>query len=568
MKQYKNEWLIALLGGLLFIPFLGNVSLFDWDEINFAESAREMLITGDYFKVQINFKTFWEKPPFFFWMQVICMKIFGVNEFAARLPNALVGIITLVVIYRIGKKLVSEQFGFIWVLTYVGSFLPHFYFRSGIIDPTFNLFIFLSIYFWARQTEARKQGWSGNDIYFAGFFGGMATLTKGPVGVLIVGLAVVVYWMYQRQWKAIAIVDILKYAAVVFVVSFAWFGVEFVKNGPYFLQEFIVYQIRLFQTQDAGHGGPFYYHAIVLFLGCFPVSIFAIQGLFRKTENEVLKHYLVWIKISFWVVLVLFSIVNTKIVHYSSFCYFPLTFIGAWIIQEQLKKGEAYSKKWVGFLFTLIGGVLAAVFILLPLAMAHKAQWMKISFILDIRQNDPFTWSNLQAPVQWQGYEWIAGITLYAGLLLFGLYAKKNAFRAIVFLFVGVLISIELVLPLVVPRVEEISQKEAIDFYKSIAKEDKYVYVHGYKSYAHYFYANMQPEANPFAEDLNWLLNGEIDKTVYIVTKVATDADNEIKGHPNLERIGGEYGFIFYRRFPQTKKTTDGLAESWYPERR
>src|SRR6266581_1662677 len=100
MKQYKNEWLIALLGGLLFIPFLGNVGLFDWDEINFAESAREMLITGDYFKVQINFKTFWEKPPFFFWMQVICMKIFGVNEFAARLPNALIGMVTLVVIYR------------------------------------------------------------------------------------------------------------------------------------------------------------------------------------------------------------------------------------------------------------------------------------------------------------------------------------------------------------------------------------------------------------------------------------------------------------------------------------
>jgi hypothetical protein len=153
-------------------------------------------------------------------------------------------------------------------------------------------------------------------------------------------------------------------------------------------------------------------------------------------------------------------------------------------------------------------------------------------------------------------------------LLLFGIYAKKNAFRAILCLFVGVLLTIELVLPLVVPRVEEISQKEAIDFYKSIAQEDKYVYVHGYKSYAHYFYANMQPEANPLAEDLNWLLNGDIDKTVYIVTKVASDADNEIKGHPNLQRIGGEYGFIFYRRAPHTKKTTDGLAESWYPERR
>lgn len=568
MKQYKNEWLIALLGALLFIPFLGNVGLFDWDEINFAESAREMIITGDYFKVQINFKTFWEKPPFFFWMQVICMKIFGINEFAARLPNALIGIVTLVVIYRIGKKLVNEQFGFIWVLTYVGSFLPHFYFRSGIIDPTFNLFIFLSIYYWAKQTGARQKGESSHAIYWAGFFGGMATLTKGPVGVLIVGLVVLLVWIFERRWKAIEVVDILKYAAVVLVVSFAWFGVEFVKNGPYFMQEFIVYQIRLFQTQDAGHGGPFYYHALVLFLGCFPVSIFAIQGLLKKSDDEVLRHYLLWIKTSFWVVLILFSIVNTKIVHYSSFCYFPITFIGAWVIQEQLKKGEAYSKKWIGLVFTFIGGILAAVFILLPLAMSHKELWMNSSFLQDLRAKDPFTWSNLQAPVQWKGYEWIGGISLYAGLLLFSIYAKRNAFRAILALFVGALITIELVLPLVVPRVEEISQKEAIDFYKSIAKEDKYVFVVGYKSYAHYFYANMQPQTNPRANDFDWLIGGDIDKPVYFITKVGTDESNWLKDNPNLERIGGQYGFIFYRRLPHTKKTTDGLAESWYPERR
>jgi 4-amino-4-deoxy-L-arabinose transferase-like glycosyltransferase len=58
------------------------------DEINFAESAREMIVTGDYSKVQINFNPFWEKPPLFIWMQVLSMKIFGINEFAARFPNA------------------------------------------------------------------------------------------------------------------------------------------------------------------------------------------------------------------------------------------------------------------------------------------------------------------------------------------------------------------------------------------------------------------------------------------------------------------------------------------------
>ena len=67
----RDHGLIILLGAIFFLPFLGSVHLFDWDEINFAESAREMLVSGDWWRVQINFEPFWEKPPLFFWMQAI-----------------------------------------------------------------------------------------------------------------------------------------------------------------------------------------------------------------------------------------------------------------------------------------------------------------------------------------------------------------------------------------------------------------------------------------------------------------------------------------------------------------
>ena len=147
-KVDKNYLLIALASLLLYVPFLGRVHLFDWDEVNFAEAAREMIATGNYLKVQINFLPFWEKPPLFIWMQVLSMKVFGVNEFAARFPNAMVGVVTLLtLIYHIVKKLFDKRMGLWWVLAYAGSILPQLYFKSGIIDPTFNLFIFTSIYF-------------------------------------------------------------------------------------------------------------------------------------------------------------------------------------------------------------------------------------------------------------------------------------------------------------------------------------------------------------------------------------------------------------------------------------
>ena len=94
MKNIKleNPWVIAFLAVAFFVPYLGQTHLFDWDEINFAESAREMLVSGNYLRVQVDFQPFWEKPPLFFWLQALSMKVFGINEFAARFPNVVVGV--------------------------------------------------------------------------------------------------------------------------------------------------------------------------------------------------------------------------------------------------------------------------------------------------------------------------------------------------------------------------------------------------------------------------------------------------------------------------------------------
>src|ERR1700743_2323283 len=103
--------LITVLAALLFIPFLGRVHLFDWDEINFAECSREMIKLHDYTRVYVDYKTFWEKPPMFFWMQSTAMKVFGVTEFAARFPNAICGIVTLIAVFFCGSRLSARKVG-------------------------------------------------------------------------------------------------------------------------------------------------------------------------------------------------------------------------------------------------------------------------------------------------------------------------------------------------------------------------------------------------------------------------------------------------------------------------
>ena len=145
---YKRIWVylgIIAFTALFVMPFLGSVHLFDSDEAKYAESAREMLVTGDYLTVQIDYEPFPEKPPLFFWLQAISMKIFGINEFAARFPNIICGFASLILLYYLGRQLYGHRFGLLWILSYGSAILPVFFFKSGIIDPWFNLVIFLSI---------------------------------------------------------------------------------------------------------------------------------------------------------------------------------------------------------------------------------------------------------------------------------------------------------------------------------------------------------------------------------------------------------------------------------------
>src|SRR4051812_7527827 len=188
IRQFPTQFFLLLIGILLFVPFIGHVHLFDWDEINFAESAREMLLTHNYRMVQINFQPFYEKPPLFIWLQALSMSYFGVNEFAARLPNAICGIITMLVVFNVGRYVFKSQMGVLWALLFGCSLLPQVYFRSGIIDPVFNLFIFLGIFFIYKlslqndfedsKTRRRNRRWN---LLLSALFIGLATLTKGPV---------------------------------------------------------------------------------------------------------------------------------------------------------------------------------------------------------------------------------------------------------------------------------------------------------------------------------------------------------------------------------------------------
>lgn len=567
-KDKINISLIVLISSILFIPFLGASHLFDWDEINFAECAREMIVTGNYSQVQINFQAFWEKPPLFIWMQALSMKAFGVNEFAARFPNAICGILTLVSIYLIGRKIYDRKFALTWVSIYASSFLTFFYFKSGIIDPWFNLFIFIAIYNALLFTNNPSSKESYKQVLLAGAAIGLAVLTKGPVGLLIFGLTVGIFVLIKRLRDVGTIKHLLLFSLSFVVFGFGWFIIEILKGNGELVKEFIDYQIRLFNTKDSGHGGFLLYHFVILLVGCFPASIFFLQS-HKKSEGDTpfQKHSKRWMILLFWVVLILFTIVKTKIVHYSSMCWFPLTYLSAYSIYK-LQSGETNFKKWVTTTGMVLSILLGIVFTVLPLIDVIKPALIKSQII-----GDKFAIENLKADGGWLGFEWIIGL-LFLLISTYTFYQfKKGKTKFIQPLLFVSLFTIFTFSILVVPKVERYTQGAAIDFYKTLKGKDCYLETAGFKSYAYLFYADKQPQLNTpemlkFTKEIGereakegvydpmisfsrycviYMLDNKLTKDGYLVIKFM-DEEDFAKRYPNYKKMYGKNGFVFLKK--------------------
>lgn len=541
MRKLPAETLIVLGAALLFVPFLGATHLFDWDEINFAEASREMLVTRNYAIPQIAFEPFWEKPPLFFWLQALCMNVFGINEFAARLPNAACGVLTLLLLYRFGKKLVNESFGWMWVAVYAGSLLPQLYFKSGIIDPWFNLFIFLAVHHLAAYSDVRAAR-PLKRIVLAGLFTGLAVMTKGPVALLIAGLCYGVFAISTRFRAFMKPLHILLFLAVTAAAGGLWFAALALNGQQHIITEFILYQVRLFQTEDAGHGGPFFYHFIILLVGCFPAAALSLLSMRTgRRVNETPRHFHRWMMILFWVTLLLFSVVKTKIVHYSSLCYFPLTYLAA-VSFYHLYRRKWRLPAWTAWLQAVTGLLLS----LLILAVTFIDQ-IKPYLLQPGRVKDEFARANLQAQVVWSGWEKLPGLIILAGVLFFVFRAQKDIRNALVGLFLAALVGINLTIVFITPKVEPYSQGAAVEFYQSKRGENAVVEPLRFKSYAHLFYTQRPPQFTRSLADSIKRFNTRPDIPVYYVGKIQNKEENS-REVPGLQILYEKNGFVFYRR--------------------
>ncbi len=540
IKPYMIMLLILLYGLIFLLPFAGSTHLFDWDEIIFAEAAREMIVSGNYLTVTINYAPFWEKPPGFIWMQVISMKLFGINEFAARFPNVLSGIITLIFIYLAGRKLHGDRFGLLWTLSFGTAILPFFYFRTGIIDPWFNLFIFMGftffIFYLAHERFKRRH----LNVGLSAFFLGLAVLTKGPVAVLIFAISFFVYLLWVRGRISVRFYHVALFMFVLIVTGGSWFLVAVLSGNMQVVADFIQYQAGLFSSEFAGHGGFPGFHFVILLFGVFPASVLMLKGFPRKKEEEgVAQMFRTWMYILLFLVLILFTIVRTKLVHYSSLAYYPTTFIAAWVMHNWLERRVEIGR-WQIALLGVVGALLVLMTFLVPMLL----QFPDAIAERFAERMSPYTAGLLGTEAGWGITAYIPSVILLAGLIFsLGRISRRDR-RGLYILHSAVALFTYASILLFVPKIERMVQQPAINFIKSHAGPDERVVNLGSRSFAPYFYGKWMPGDMPpgIGVDLQEVFKEK--EPVYVVMR-ADRSEKVFAKYPGLVRLGAEGGFVF-----------------------
>ncbi len=379
-KSLKIFLFLAILVNFYFTLFL--TPLFNLDEGAFSEATREMLLNHNFITTYLNGELRFAKPILIYWLQALSVSVFGLNEFALRLPSAVAATVWAYVIYWFAKRAFDEKTGITAAFLMVTTLQIGLIAKAAIADSLLNMFIALSMlsFFIYLKENNRKFLY----ITFAAI--GFGTLTKGPVAILIPIATYFFYALIKKDFKKFLkdVFDI-KGILIFLIIALPWYIAEYIQQGDKFINGFILKNnIQRFDTSFEKHKGSILYYIPVVLIGLLPWTTLFIKYLV-KIKNHIKKEFFLYGSIWFFFVFVFFSLSGTKLPHYVIYGYTPLFLFMAYYLKEI--KSE--------FLLSLPMIIFLAVLFALPFYLQNalpfiKKDLVKVSIITLLPYFDKF----------------------------------------------------------------------------------------------------------------------------------------------------------------------------------
>ena len=548
--EFQRIKLVAAPGVIILLSLFGMSHLLEGGEVLAAETAREMLETGNFIRPQFNFLPAWAQLPLYSWLQALCLQVFGIGSFAVRLPNAISGILTVFLLFRLGTLLYNQRFGLIWSAASISGLLPLFYLSTGIEAPWSSLLLFTSLvylilFYWKNSQSSLPLNWpTSRYLYIGGLLAGLASLMRGPEVIILLSALLAVYWLYKNLRFYISVQQFFLFFSLALLIPLIWLSVDGVIHGPDAALAIPLQQWKLFAVAPEGEQKIWFFYFILFLLGYFPTSIFALQALLTRSEyggdvqDETIEQndFRRWMKMFLWTALVFYTLRSAKAPHYAFPVIFPISYLAAWTVHRILI-GRLLPERRMFFALTGIGGIYIAIAAiqawpnLLPgipgiwvpeIPDGTESVGFSIRHLLSVLILGILgfmAWKRLQSGLWWAGIRMLslAVIAFSLSILIFLLpYATVKAYGPVV------------------------------EFARSKAKEDCYVYPYKFKHYGTLFYAEKKGNAHPRSGEQDWLLFGEADKPVYYIARTRHAA--ELSGYTHIEELYRKDGYVFFMR--------------------
>ncbi|MDU2065882.1 MAG: glycosyltransferase family 39 protein [Sporomusaceae bacterium] len=327
-------WFIIAIS--LFTAFfqLGQLPLLDPDEPVYGETPREMLLFNDWLSPRIYGDFWYDKPPLFYWLVAFSFKLFGINEFAARFPSALLAVATVILIYQAGRKLFDERTGLLSALV-LTTMVEFFYLSKAAVTDMTLLFCL----------TASLLGFLLKRYWLLYLFAGLATLAKGPIGLVFPGTIIFLYLLAGRRWAILKQMQILRGCLIYLLVAAPWYGFMAYTHGSPFIDTFFGYHnVTRFTSPEHPEGVLWYYYIPVMLIGFLPWTSVLVQAVKNSlTSYGQTFSYLQFLNIWGFFILLFFSISQTKLVSYILPMYPPLALVIGWYLNRLYERRQKLS---------------------------------------------------------------------------------------------------------------------------------------------------------------------------------------------------------------------------------
>lgn len=307
----------------MFVPGLASIPPLDRDESRFTQATKQMIETGDFIEIRFQEEARNKKPIGIYWMQAITAGWLTVEPhnaiWAYRVPSVIAGILAVLFVFGLGRKLFDEEVGLISAGLLASSLLVIGESHIAKTDAVLLACVAAAQLLVAEFFVAARQGAPQPRVRYSALLGlavGIGILVKGPMVLFFVGLTVIALSIWEGRWGWISTMRPMFGLGILILINVPWLvAIGLVTSGQYFTDSIGQDFFGKALTSQESHWGPPGYYLVSLLVGFWPGWLFLAPGIvyaIARSREGAVRFLIAWI-VPAWIIL---ELAPTKLPHY------------------------------------------------------------------------------------------------------------------------------------------------------------------------------------------------------------------------------------------------------------